>query len=479
VSAGYIITIILVYFGLLYLISRLTSARADGATFFIANRKAPWFLVAYGMVGVGISGITFISVPGQVVDTQFSYFQMVIGYAIGLFIVAFFMLPVYYKINAISIYSFLKERYGNYSHKTGAIFFLMAQTASAAFRLFLMAYVLQIALFGPMGMPFWVTVLATLLLIWFYTYRGGIKTVIFTDTLQTTFLIAALFLCLWSISRQLDLSAGELYAALDKEGISQTFFWSWKDPKNFFKLIFVGILLTVMTNGLDQSIMQKHLTCKDLASSQKNIVTLAIILLVVNIFFLFLGGALQLYTMKENIVIPEQTDTLFPILALDHLGLAAGIFFFIGIAAAAYSSADSSLTGLTTSFCIDILNFDENDTKNQKIRYVVHFGFTILLFVLIIGFNQVNDQSVLYAFIRTSGFIYGPLLSVFFFGMYSKRRIHDWLIPVICILSPAISVVFDQKSPEWFNGYEFGYDILLLNSFLTLIALFLLSKKNR
>jgi SSS family transporter len=455
----------------------LTSSRADGATFFIANRKAPWFLVAYGMVGVGISGITFISVPGQVIDTQFSYFQMVIGYAIGLLIVAFFMLPVYYKIRAISIYSFLKERYGNYSHKTGTIFFLMAQTASAAFRLFLMAYVLQIALFDPMGMPFWVTVLVTLLLIWFYTYRGGIKTVIFTDTLQTTFLIAALFLCLWSISKKLDFSAGELYTAMDKEGISQIFFWGWYDPKNFFKLLFVGTLLTVMTNGLDQSIMQKHLTCKDLKSSQKNIVTLAIILLVVNIFFLFLGGALHLFVLKNNIPIPEQTDKLFPMLALDHLGLAAGIFFFIGIAAAAYSSADSSLTGLTTSFCVDILNFDDKEDNNQKLRHIIHFGFTIILFLLIIVFKQVNDQSVLYAFIRTSGFIYGPLLSVFLFGMYSKRTIHDWMIPVICILSPAVSVILDLKSPEWFNGYEFGYDILLLNSILTLIALFLFSKK--
>jgi Na+/proline symporter len=433
--------------------------------------------VAYGMVGVGISGITFISVPGQVVDTQFSYFQMVIGYALGLFIVAFLMLPVYYKIQAISIYSFLKERFGNYSHKTGAIFFLMAQTASASFRLFLMAYVLQIALFEPMGMPFWVTVSVTLLLIWFYTYRGGIKTVIFTDTLQTTFLIAALILCLWSISSRLNLSAGELYSTMDEQGISQIFFWSWEDPKNFFKLIFVGTLLTVMTNGLDQSIMQKHLTCKDLASSQKNIVTLAIILLAVNILFLFLGGALQLFARHEQLSIPEQTDKIFPMLALDHLGLAAGIFFFIGIAAAAYSSADSSLTGLTTSFCVDILNFNEKNENNRKLRHMIHFGFTVVLFILILVFNQVNDQSVLYAFIRTSGFIYGPLLSVFFFGMYSRRTIRDGLIPVICIISPLISVVIDQKSPQWFNGYEFGYDILLLNSILTLIALFLLSKK--
>jgi len=476
-SSGYVISILLVYFGLLYLISRITSKKADASTFFIANRKAPWFLVAYGMVGVGISGITFISVPGQVIDMQFSYFQMVIGYAIGLLIVAFFMLPMFYKIKAVSIYAFLKLRYGYLSHKTGAILFLIAQTAIASFKLFLMAHVLQIVLFESLGLPFWVTVLLTLLLIWLYTYRGGIKTVILTDTLQTTFLIAALILSLWSISTQLDLSAVELYNALEKEGISKIFFWSWDDPKNFFKLISVGILLTVMNNGLDQSIMQKHLTCKDLPSSQKNIVTLAIILLGVNILFLFLGGALSIFAIHENIPVPDQTDNLYPMLAIDHLGMAAGTFFLIGIAAAAYSSADSSLTGLTTSFCIDILNFNEKDDKHQKLRHGIHFGFTILIFILIMVFKQVNNESVLYAFIRTSGFIYGPLLSLFFFGIYSKRSIKDELIPIICIVSPLLSIILDFKSVQWFNGYEFGYDILLLNSLITLVALFLFSKK--
>lgn len=476
-SSGYVISIILVYFGLLYLISRITSKKADASTFFIADRKAPWFLVAYGMIGVAISGITFISVPGQVLDMQFSYFQMVIGYVIGLLIVAFIFLPVFYKIKAVSIYAFLNQRYGTITHKTGAILFLMAQTATASFKLFLMAYVLQIALFGPLGLPFWLTVLVTLLLIWFYTYRGGIKTVIFTDTLQTTFLILALVLSLWSIATRLDLSAIELYKAMDKEGMAQAFFWSWDDPKNFFKLVFVGILLTVMTNALDQSVMQKHLTCKDLASSQKNIVTLAIILIGVNALFLFLGGALSLFAIYEHIPIPEQTDNLYPMLAIDHLGMAAGTFFLIGIAAAAYSSADSSLTGLTTSFCVDLLNFDENDNTRQRLRYIIHFGFTIVIFILIIVFKQVNNDSVLYAFIRTSGFIYGPLLALFIFGIYSKRTIKDKLIPYICILSPILTIIVDQNSVQWFKGYEFGYDILLLNSILTLMALFLFSTK--
>ena len=476
-SSGYIISILLTYFGLLYVVSRITSRKTDSATFFIANRKAPWILVAYGMVGVGISGITFISVPGQVIDMQFSYFVMVIGYVIGLLIVAFVFLPFFYKINAVSIYSFLKTRFGNASHKTGAILFLLAQTTTAAFKLFLMAYVLQIALFDALDIPFWITVGITLLLIWFYTYRGGIKTVIFTDTLQTTFLIAAVILSLFSIASRLNMSAIDMYQAMDMEGISRIFFWEWDDPKNFFKLLFVGIFLTVMANGLDQSIMQKHLTCKNLASSQKNIITLSIILLGVNFLFLILGGALNLYTLSEGMPMPEQTDNLYPELALNHLGLATGTFFLIGIAAAAYSSADSSLTGLTTSFCVDLLNFDAEDNNRKWLRHSVHFGFSALIFVLIIVFKQINNESVLYAFIRTTGFIYGPLLGVYIFGFYSKRSIKDWYIPAICILSPIISFIIDIKSEQWLNGYKFGYDILLLNLALALVALFLLSKK--
>ncbi len=478
-SAGYVTGILIAYFGLLYLVSRLSARKADAATFFIANRKAPWPLVAYGMLGVGISGITFISVPGQVVDMQFSYLQMVIGYSLGLLIVAFVLLPLFYKIKAISIYSYLNSRFGFFTHKTGTLFFMVAQVATASFKLFLMAHVLQLVLFQPLGLPFWVTVLVTLLLIWLYTYRGGIKTVIFTDTMQTTFLLLALVLSIWSIGDRLGLSLTELYQHTESRGISKIFFWSWDDPRNFFKLLLTGILLTVMTNGLDQSIMQKHLTCKNLSSSQKNIVTLAIILLLANVLFLFLGGTLNLFSISKNIPIPEQTDNLYPMLAVNHLGKLAGTFFLIGIAAAAYSSADSSLTGLTTSFCIDILNFDEDTGNQEKLRHLIHFGFTILIFVLIMVFKQVNNESVLYAFIRTSGFIYGPLVGLFAFGLYSKRIVPDRWIPLVCILAPALSVLLDQNSENWFNGYEFGYDILVINSLFTLIGLYIFSKNNK
>lgn len=474
-TTAYVLIVILVYFGLLFIISRLSVKKADSSTFFIANRSAPWPLVAYGMIGVAISGITFISVPGQVADTRFSYFQMVLGFAIGLAIVAYVLVPIFYRIKAISIYSFLRLRFGKYTHKTGSIFFLLAQVATASFKLFLMAHVLQLLLFDRLGLPFEVTVLITLLLIWLYTYRGGIQTVIITDTLQTTFLLMAVVLSIWSISQQMNLSVGNMYQEMRERDLAKVFYWDWDHPQNFFKLILAGVLLTVMTNGLDQSVMQKHLTCKDLKSSQKNIITLAIILLFVNVLFLFLGGSLHLFTQTGEISMPEQTDSLYPELALNHLGLITGTFFLVGIAAAAYSSADSSLTGLTTSFCVDVLNFENRPSDNTKLRQSVHFGFTIIIYLIILIFNAVNNESVLSAFIRTSGFIYGPLVALFAFGIFSKKQIDDRWVPVISILAPVLSVILDRNAANWFNGYQFGYGILVVNSLIALAGLYILS----
>jgi len=474
-TTSYVLIVISIYFGLLFFISRITVKKADSNTFFIANRNAPWPLVAYGMIGVAISGITFISVPGQVAVTQFSYFQMVLGFAIGLLIVAYVLLPIFYRIKAISIYSFLKLRFGKYTHKTGAIYFLLAQVATASFKLFLMAHVLQLLLFIRLGIPFELTVFVTLLLIWLYTYRGGIQTVIITDTLQTTFLLLAIVLSIWSISKQMNLSAGALYQEMRANDMAQIFYWDWEHPQNFFKLILAGILLTVMTNGLDQSVMQKHLTCKNLKSSQKNIVSLSLILLLVNVLFLFLGGALHLFGSHKEIVLPEQTDSIYPVLALNDLGLLTGTFFLVGIAAAAYSSADSSLTGLTTSFCVDVLNFEEKKSDNAKLRQGVHFGFTILIFLIILTFNAVNNESVLSAFIRTSGFIYGPLVGLFAFGIFTKKELDDRWVPLITLIAPVLSIILDINSANWFNGFHFGYGILVVNSLISLLGLYILS----
>ncbi|CAN5422197.1 sodium:solute symporter [soil metagenome] len=471
----YVLLILLVYFGILFFISRFGVKKADSSTFFIANRDAPWPLVAYGMIGVAISGITFISVPGQVAETRFSYFQLVLGIFLGLIIVAYVLLPIFYHIKAISIYSFLKLRFGKYTHKTGAIFFLLAQVATASFKLFLMAHVLQLILFDRLGMPFELTVFITLLLIWLYTYRGGIQTIIITDTLQTTFLLLAVILSILTISQQMNLSLGAMYLEMEENNLTQIFHWDWDHPQNFFKLILAGILLTVMTNGLDQSVMQKHLTCKDLKSSQKNIVSLALILLGVNMLFLYLGGALRLFSIQKGIELPEQTDSIYPLLALENLGLITGIFFLVGIAAAAYSSADSSLTGLTTSFCIDLLNFENQKYDNTKLRQGIHFGFTILIFLIILVFNAIKNESVLSAFIRTAGFIYGPLVGLFAFGIFSKRIIFDRWVPIVALFAPIASLILDINSKEWFNGFQFGYGILVVNSLLSLASIFILS----
>ena len=462
------------YFGLLFLVSWLSRGRGDAATFFLANRSAPWPVVAYGMIGVAISGITFISVPGQVASTQFSYFQLVTGYVLGLLAVAFVLLPVFYRMKQVSIYAYLGERFGPRTHKTGAVFFLLAQLATAAFKLYLMASVLQLVLFDALGFPFGLTVLITLLLIWLYTYRGGIQTIIITDTLQTTFLLLAVVLSIAAICTQLDLSPAGLYDALEEKGYSHIFEWSWSSPRNFFKLMLTGFLLTVMTNGLDQSVMQKHLTCKTLWDSQKNLISLAFILIFVNFLFLYLGGALQLFAEARQLPIPAMTDNLYPELAFHHLGPLAATLFLIGIAAAAYSSADSSLTGLTTSFCVDILRFDLNKDDRPRLRQGIHLGFTLLLFVLIMAFQRINESSVLHAFIRTSGFVYGPLAGLFAFGLMSEKRVSDTWAPVVCVLCPLLAFLLDRNGEAWL-GYTFGYDILVFNSLLTLLGIYLLT----
>lgn len=479
-TAPYVIGILAAYFGLLFVISRLSTRKSDDSTFFIANRNAPWPLVAYGMIGVAISGITFISVPGQVVDTQFSYFQMVIGYSLGILVVGFVLIPVFYRLQVVSIYQYLNYRFGIVTQKTGATFFILAQLVNASFRLYLMAYVLQLVLFNPLGIPFSVTVFFTLFLIWFYTYRGGIKTVILTDALQTTFLLLAVILSILVIGDQLNMSVVDMDRGIRSLNLSQTFFWSFKSPNNFFKLLFTGALLTIMTNGLDQAIMQKHLTCKNVKSSQKNLTTLAIILLLVNFLFLFLGGILQLYASERGIQLPEQTDKIYPVLAINHFGILAGTVFLIGIAAAAYSSADSSLTGLTTSFCIDILNKKDNNSGVRG-RHLIHLGFSALIFLIIMFYRTIHDTSVLYAFIRASGYIYGPLVGLFAFGIFIKRKVSDRWTPIICILSPLLSWVLDVNSAQWLNGYDFGYEILLINSviaFTGLVIVSLIPKKN-
>ncbi|MBN1997145.1 sodium:solute symporter [candidate division KSB1 bacterium] len=467
-------TIVLIfYFGLLFVISVLTSRRTTAETFFTADRKMPWPLVAYGMIGVGISGITFISVPGEVGNSQFTYFQLVIGYAIGLAVIALVLLPLYYRLKLVSIYSYLENRFGVFTHKTGALFFQLAQTFTAAFKLYLMAGVLQLSLFDPLGVPFEVTVLVTLLLIWLYTVRSGIKTVVFTDTLQTTFLLAAVVLSIRLVGTQLDLSVPQLVTTIIHNPNSKIFVWNWSHPRFFVKLVLTGIFLTIVTNGVDHSVMQKHLTCPGLRQSQKNMFVLTGMLLAVNLLFLSLGLLLYQYASALGITLPERTDDLYPLLALKYFSPFAGIVFLLGMAAAAYSSADSALTGLTTSFCVDILNFEKRKNPPVKIRPFVHLGFSLLIFLVILVFRKLNNESVVNAFIRVSGYVYGPLLGLFVYGMLCKRTVRDRFVPIVCVLAPVISILLYFNSEKWFF-YRFGFEILVVNALLTVLGLFFL-----
>ena len=467
------------YFLLLLLISAVTSGNSDNATFFTANRSSPWFLVAFGMVGATLSGVTFISVPGEVGNSGWTYLQFVMGNMVGYAVIALVLIPLFYRLNLVSIYGYLNNRFGKNSYLTGSSFFLVSQTIGASFRLYLAALVLQIAFFDNFEIPFYVTVFVTVVLIWLYTFRGGIKTIVWTDTLQTTFLLLAVLISIYIVLDHLDLNLSEAISSITKSPKSDIFDWDWKSDRNFFKTFLAGIFITIAMNGLDQNIMQKNLTIRSTKDAQKNIFWFSITFFFSTMLFLALGVLLYKFAVDQGIAIPESTDDLYPLLALNHFGIFAGIVFLLGIIAAAFSSADSALTALTTSFCVDILNVPSKEEKNQKkTRLLVHIGFTLLIFLVIVIFNEVNDTSVVNAVFKVAGFTYGPLLGLFTFGLISGRKVKDKLVPVVCILSPVVSVILDLNSAAWFNGYKFGFEILLVNAAITCLGLFFLTFQN-
>jgi len=481
-SPSLVITIIAAYFLVLILISFLTARKSDSKTFFTANRQSPWYLVAFGMIGASLSGVTFISVPGWVADTQFAYMQMVFGYLLGYLVIGTILMPLYYRMNLISIYGYLDQRFGIWSYKTGAFYFLLSRTIGAAFRLFLVAGVLQLAIFDAWQVPFWVTVLVTIALIWLYTFRGGIKTIVWTDTLQTLFMLTAVVLVIYLISKDLNLSIGEMTATIKGSDYSKMFFWDWQTGSNFFKQFFAGAFIAIVMTGLDQDMMQKNLTCKNLGEAQKNMFWFSVILVFVNLLFLAMGALLYIYAQSNGISVPEKTDDLFPMLALDHFNLVAGVMFLLGIIAAAYSSADSALTSLTTSFCVDFLNFKREDTlkseiKQRNIRLVVHLGFSILLFGVILLFELINDEAVISSVFKAAGYTYGPLLGLYAFGLFTSLHVRDAWVPIVCLISPALSYIINLNSEAWLNGYKFGFEILIVNGAITFIGLLLLQKK--
>jgi len=482
-----ILVILVVYFGVLILVSQLTGKKANNQHFFIAGKKSPWILVAIGMIGASLSGVTFISIPGVVgddgVNQAFSYMQMVFGYLVGYIVIAQVLLPVYYKMNLTSIYGYLENRFGFFSYKTGAFYFLLSRVIGASFRLFLVAIVLQMFLMEPMGVPFPVTVAATIILIWIYTYRGGIKTIVWTDTLQTISMLTAVILTIWYIGKAMDTGFLGAFSLVRESDYSQLFFFEggWRDPNNFFKQFLSGALIAIVMTGLDQDMMQKNLSCKTLPEAQKNIYTFSAILVVANLLFLTLGALLYIYAAEINLDIPEKTDQLYPLIAMNHLPAIIGIVFIIGLIAAAYSSADSALTALTTSFCVDFLNF-EKSKKSEKIkkrqRILVHVSFSILLLIVILVFNSINNAAVINGLFKAAGYTYGPILGLFAFGMLSKRGIKDKWVIAIAILAPLLSFVLDTNSKAWFNGFTFGFFILAINGFLTFLGLLIISKKS-
>ena len=473
-----VIIVIAAYFGVLILISFLTSRNANSETFFTGNRQSPWYLVAFGMIGASLSGVTFVSVPGMVAANEFSYMQMVFGFLLGYTVIALVLMPLYYKLNLVSIYTYLDQRFGVVSYKTGAFFFLLSRTIGASFRLFLVAGVMQLALFDAWGVPFWATVLITISLIWIYTFQGGIKTIVWTDTLQTLFMLSSVCLGIYLIKDAMNLDFDGLITTIKDSDYSQVFFLDdWNDKRHFVKQFFSGAFMAIVMTGLDQDMMQKNLTCKNLGDAQKNMFWFSGALVFANLLFLGLGALLYIYAGKEGVELPAKADDLYPMLALNHFGTFAGIIFLLGITAAAYSSADSALTALTTSFCVDFLDFEKREEAGKKkTRMMVHVGFSLLLFFVILIFKALNDDSIISAIYRVAGYTYGPLLGLYAFGLFTKIKVKDKLVLAVCLLSPAISYILDSNSAEWFGGFVFGFSILIVNGALTFLGLLLIGK---
>ena len=479
-SPGLVAIIIGSYFLVLILISWLTSKGSDSESFYTGNRQSPWYLVAFGMIGASLSGVTFISVPGEVGNSNWFYFQMVLGYILGYLAIAEVLLPLYYKLNLISIYSYLEDRFGFWAYKSGAFFFLISRIIGASFRLFLVAGVLQIAFFDAFGLPFWVAVVSAILLIWIYTFRGGIKTIVWTDTFQTGFMVLSLLISIYFIKDSFGWSWGELVNAVNSDARSKMFDWDWQSNSNFFKQFFAGAFIAIVMTGLDQDMMQKNLTCKSLKDAQKNVYWFTGILVIVNVLFLALGVLLYQFAEINSILLDERTDALFPLLAVNHFSMIAGIFFLLGITAAAYSSADSALTALTTSFCIDFLGFKpENFKEKNRVRILVHIGFSLILFMAVMVFHALNDESVINSIFKAAGYTYGPLLGMFVFGIYTNKTVTDRYVPIVCLASPIISFLININSEAWFGGYKFGFEILILNGVLTFIGMWILASKNK
>ncbi len=496
-----LLLIVAIYFSLLIIISIITSRGADNASFFVGNRQSPWFLVAFGMIGASISGVTFISVPGEVGASAFSYLQMVFGFFAGYLVIANVLLPLYYRMNLSSIYVYLKHRFGLYSYKTGAFYFILSRVIGSSFRLYLVALVIDAFILSKLGVPFWVTVVITIGLIYVYSFKGGIRTIVYTDTFQTTFLVLGVILSIVLIARELHLDLAGLINSIGSSRYSQLFVWDWRPGNNFFKHFFSGMFVCIVMTGLDQDMMQKNLSCRNIRDAKKNMYWMSSMMVIVNILFLSLGALLYIYAnakgiITENFSHPElvkncpialmppggsvmqcsKTDELFPFLVFNYLPPTVGFVFILGLLAAAYASADSALTALTTSFCVDFLEFRE-DNKRMGTRNMVHVGFAILFVIAILLFKVLNNQSVINALYKIAGYTYGPLLGMFAFGILTRYKIRDKFVPYISVIAPVLCYFLDRYSEKLLWGYKFGFEILMVNGLLVFAGLFLTRDK--
>ncbi len=492
----------LCYTCLLFGITFLTSKKAGNDAFFRGNRKSPWPVVAYGMIGASLSGVTFMSVPGGVYSGQFTYMPLVFGYVVGYAVIALLLLPLYYRLNLTSIYTYLEERFGGASEKTGALFFIISRMMGSALRMYLVVFVLYEFVFRAWGIPFWVPAVVFVALILLYTFRGGIKTVVWTDTLQTTFLLLAAIITVVAILRQLDISFVELLRRSSEDGYTRVFETDPSAPKYYWKQILAGAFITITMTGLDQDMMQKNLTCKSLRDAQKNVMTSSLLFIVVNLLFLSLGAALLYYANAAGFALPVNEsgtvvgDKIFPSIAFSLSGFTA-IVFVLGMVAAGYSSADGTLTALTTTFCYNFLHFGRHeddcekvestvvDKKGEKpyrlselaIRRIVHVGFALLYLLVIVAFRPFHTQSLIDTLFDVAGFTYGPLLGMYAFGLFTRKQVHDRYVPVVAIVSPVVCYILRQHSEDWLGGYHFGFEILLVNGMLTFFGLLLITKR--
>jgi Na+/proline symporter len=486
-SPGILLTFIIGYFLVLLVISHLTSKKSsDNDTFFVANRNSKWYLVAFGMIGTALSGVTFISVPGKVgapSGDQFAYFQFVLGNAAGFIVIATVLLPLYYRLKLTSIYSYIEGALGTWSYKTAAGIFLISRTIGSAFRLYLVVIVLQKFIFDSYHVPFAITVLICLLLIWSYTFKGGLKTIIITDSLQTLFLVSSVFLSIFFICRSLHINIFEAAETIKNSNYSRIFFFNdfLSSKFHFSKEFLGGLFITIGMVGLDQDLMQKNLSLKNIREAQKNMFSFIGVFVVINIFFLSVGALLYIYAQRYGITV-EKTDYLYPTIALQYLGLIPAMVFMLGLTAATFATTDSALTALTTSFCVDFLNFNKSKDINSKkmvsLRHYVHVGFSGLMFLTIIIFNSINNDAVVSAIFKVASYTYGPLLGLYSFGLFvSNRQVKDKLVPFICLISPAICYFLSNDSKKYLGGYVFDNELIIINGLITFVGLWLTSSK--